>query len=104
VSWIALGSLLVKQAERSVQGASAREGLGEAADVLSRALVLDAQNFQAHYWLGRAYLLLGNYAHAIRELEAAQRLAVAHVLPREYLMTQHLVRLARARNAGQTRR
>ena len=101
-SWVALGRLLVKRAERFPPDAAARVEPGEAAAVLSRALALDPQDFQAHYWLGRAYLLVGREADALRELEAALRLSVSQVRPREYLMAGQLAQLVRGMRAGQS--
>lgn len=93
--------LFRRQAEDAVPN-PVREKLGEAAAVLSRALVLDAKNFLARYWLGRAYLLWGQDVNALRELEFALRLADPHARSREYLQTRHLVRLIRERNPGRT--
>ena len=101
-SWVVLGRLLVKRAERSFQNPSAREELGEAAAILARAVALDAQDFQALYWLGRSDLQLGREAGALRELEEALRLAVALARPHEYLQAQQLVRLAREKSAGRS--
>jgi tetratricopeptide (TPR) repeat protein len=96
-AWIAVGRLLVKQAERSTAD-DARRGIGEAAAALERALALDARSVQAHFWLGRACLLAGDDAKALRELEAA--LGAADVRSREYFAVAQLTRLIRGRIAG----
>ena len=101
-SWVALGRLLVKRAEGDLQGAAARGELGKAAAVLSSALARDSQDFQAHYWLARADLLMGKEADALRELEAALRQSVSQVRPREYLMAGQLARLVREMIAGRS--
>jgi len=98
--WVSLGSLLVGQAERFSDAGAARGSLEEAVADLSRAIALDPQNVLAHYWLGRAYFLLGLTDRSLQELETAQRFAVGPGSFQEFSMAANLARLARERESG----